>query len=765
MAEALRLSPEQARELRESARPTAATGGQVTATRPETTGKTLWIAVLGPVAVWMGGEPVDIGSDAQRVVLGLLAIRHGLPVRPEAISTLLYGEQWARSSRDPALAWVSRLRRTLRAAEGGGQAPRLTRARGAYTLSASAAELDLAAFRELARRAAEARKAGDRLNACRLYERAFQLCHDEPCADLILLQDHPALIELRHELADELLSFSKVAGDLGRHDMVLRRLESLAAADPLNERAQAHLMIALAACGQQARALSVYEDLRKRLDDELGIDPGEELAAAHLRVLRQDTGGLRAPLQQAEPTPGGDRAARRAPRQLLPAPRCFAGFQDELALLDNIWREQPFAGGAPVAAIVGGAGIGKTSLAAYWTRRVADHFGDGQLFADLRGDGPGGQQLAPAEVAGRFLTALGVAGDAVPPDPDARLALYHALLEDRRILVLLDNAGSAEQVRALLPMPPGCFALVTSRNRLTGLAVSHGARLLPLENLSPAESRELLLRGFGAARVTAEAHAVDDIIAACSGLPLALSSVVAQAAGHPGQPLAKLAAGLREPRIRLDTLDTRDTSTSVRAAFSRSAARLTSRSARIFYLLGLHPAGAVTAPEAASLAAVPLSEARHALAEICDEHLLTEHVPGRYRAHELVRAYATEAVQAQQTHDELRSAEHRLLDHYLHTIGGAWKFLLPHRAPLPLPFPLPGVTPVRFRSPAEALDWLHAEGSGFLAAITRAAKGGFTPHAWELPRAVAPFLREDQQLARTRVVGGRLRARARPGCT
>lgn len=732
MAEALRLSPEQAGQLRESARRKSVPDDQASRIDP---GKPLWIEVLGPPMVWVRGEPVNVGSDAQRAVLGLLAIHHGLPVRREAISELLYGQP-ACPGRDPVRSRMSRLRQVLRRALAGEVGPEtvLGRVSGAYILHVGAAELDLAAFRDLARRAAKAREEGDGPTACELYEQAFQLCLGDPGANLSLLAGYPALTELRRELADELLRFSEVADDLGRHDLVLRRLESLAAADPLNERVQARLMIALAACGQQARALLIYEGLRKRLQDELGVNTGEELSAAHLRVLRQEIRSVRVPYQlRASQQPA-------VPRQLPPAPRYFVGHHDQLALLDKIRREQSLVADAPVVAIVGMAGIGKTSLAAYWARGAADHFPDGQLFADLGGCGPARSSLSPTEVVRRFLVAFGVAESRIPSAPDARFGLYRELLGTRRMLIVLDNVYNAEQIRPLLPLPSGCFVLVTGRSRLTGLAVSHGARLLPLESLSRDESRELLTRAVGPARAEADPDAVEEIVAACSGLPLALGSVIAQSAGRPGEPLTELAVRVKESRTRLDTLDTLDRTTSVRAVFSWSHARLTGLSARVFHLLGLHPAWDVTVPEAASLAAVPLGEAYHSLAELCDEHLLTEYLPGRYTAHELVRVYAEDTARAREAPGELRTAEHRLLDHYLHTVGGAREHLLPRQAPLALPSPLPGVTPVRFRSVTEARDWLRIKRDTLLLAITQATTRGFTPHAWELPRAAAPFL-------------------------
>lgn len=746
MAEALCLSPEQARQLQESARRKTVPGDQASGIRP---GKPLWIEVLGPVAVWVRGEPVDVGSDAQRAVLGLLAIHHGLPVRREVISELLHGHKRACSAGDPVRSRVSKLRRMLRPAQDDGSKTTLCRIPGAYVLHASAAELDLAAFRDLVGGAVRAREEGDSRTACGLYEQAFRLCHGDPGANLSLLTGYPAMTELRLELADELLRFSEVADDLGRHDLVLRRLESLAAADPLNERAQARLMIALAACGQQARALLIYEGLRKRLKDELGVNPGEELCAAHLRVLRQEIGSVHVPhyprnYPRTSLRRDDARALRPVPRQLPPAPRYFVGRHDQLALLDEIRREQSSVADAPVVAIVGMAGIGKTSLAAYWARSAAGHFPDGQLFANLRGCGPGGGPLSPAEVTGRFLVALGVPESEVPSASDARFGLYRELLGTRRMLVVLDNVHNAEQIRPLLSAPSGCFVLVTGRSRLTGLAVSHGARLLPLESLSENESRELLTRAIGTARMETDPDAVDEILLACSGLPLALGSVIAQSAGRPGEPLTKLAVGVKESRTRLDTLETLDTTTSVRAVFSWSRARLTSLATRIFHFLGLHPAWDVTVPEAASLAAVSLTEAYQALAELCDEHLLTEHMPGCYTAHELVRVYAKDAARTHEIADELRTAEHRLLDHYLHTVGGAREQLLPHRASLALPFPLPGVTPAQFRSVAEARDWLRFKRNTLLLAITQAATGGFTPHAWELPYAAAPFLCETQ---------------------
>jgi hypothetical protein len=343
--------------------------------------------------------------------------------------------------------------------------------------------------------------------------------------------------------------------------------------------------------------------------------------------------------------------------------------------------------------------------------------------------------MPAAQAVRGFLDALGLPPERIPADPDAQAALYRSLLAGRRILVVLDNARDADQVRPLLPGTPTALALVTSRNQLTALVAVDGAHPLPLDLLSAAEARELLARRLGAERVAAEPDAVEQIITACARLPLALA-IAAARAQHTGFPLSALAAELTETNEagdrRLDALDAGDPATQIRAVFSWSYAALTPLAAQLFRLLGFHPGPDITIPAAASLAGRPRAETRRLLTELTWANLITEYVPGRYTLHNLLRAYATDLTHRHDTAEQRHAAAHRVLDHYLHTAHAAARLLDPTRnLPAPTP-PQPGVTPDSPTDRQQSLDWFTTEHPVLMAAIDHAAEGGFDTHTWQL---------------------------------
>ena len=626
----------------------------------------LWLTMLGPLEAWGDGKPIHLGPPARRAILGLLMLPPGVLVRRDTIIDVLWGDSPPRTALGLVQAHVSRVRKLLRAHTRPGDAEELIEsARGAYRLSLPDTDMDLMAFRDLAARAAARRADGDDPTAADLYEQAISLWRGEPLGDVDALHGHPAIIALRQELTDVLLRFAEIACGLGQQHRVLPRLQSLVDAEPLNEPAHARLMIALASSGRQVAAIRVYEDVRSRLNRELGIYPGEELAETYVRVLRQDIRAA-SPGRALARRPAPPAAGRIVPRQLPAAPRSFTGRRGELAALGDLERDLGQARGVVIAALTGMAGIGKTALAVHWAHQAAHRFPDGQLFMNLRGYGPSGAPVKPSDALRGFLTALGVPPAQVPPNTDGQAALYRSLLTDRRMLIVLDNAGDAGQVRPLLPGSSGCLVLVTSRNRLTGLAAADGARLVTLGALTAAESGDLLARGLGVGRAAAEPAATSELAARCGGLPLALCDVAARTIARPGLPLAAFAAEMRDERRRLDALETGKPATSVRKVFSWSRAKLGERAARMFRLLGVHPGLDITIPAAASLAGVPREQAYLALAELCDEHLLTEYVPGRYASHGLLRAYAAEEATAGETETGRRAAMRRVLDYYLH---------------------------------------------------------------------------------------------------
>jgi tetratricopeptide (TPR) repeat protein len=438
----------------------------------------------------------------------------------------------------------------------------------------------------------------------------------------------------------------------------------------------------------------------------------------------------------------GDAAGTTVPARL---PADVAGFSGRAGHLRQLTDLLDAAGAPPAAPVVatisGTAGVGKTALAVHWAHRVAGEFPDGQLYVNLRGFHQGGQVMAPAEAVRGFLDALGVPPDRVPPDPAAQAALYRSLVAGRRMLVLLDNARDAAQVRPLLPATPTALAVVTSRDQLTGLVAADGAYPLALDVLAIGEAHELLARRLGPHPVAAEPDEVQRIVDACARLPLALA-VTAARARQTGFPLATIAAELDGAGQRLDVLDAGDAASQVRAVFSWSYTALTPPAARLFRLLGLHPGPDISAAAAASLVGRPLREARRTLTELARANLLTERASGRYAMHDLLHAYAADLAERDEPADDRWAARSRLFDTYAGTAHAADRLLYPHREPIPLP-PAPPAAGVHLESLADhdaAMAWLVAEHQALLAVARQAADTGFDAHAWQLAWAVDTFL-------------------------
>jgi tetratricopeptide (TPR) repeat protein len=394
-----------------------------------------------------------------------------------------------------------------------------------------------------------------------------------------------------------------------------------------------------------------------------------------------------------------------------------------------------------ISAIGGTAGVGKTALALHWAHQVAAQFGDGQLYVNLRGFDPSGTPVTPAQAVRGFLDALGVPPERIPAGTDAQAGMYRSLLASKRMLIVMDNARDEQQVRPLLPASPASLVLVTSRNQLSGLAAAVGARLLSLDILTRDEAVQLLTTRIGPSRASAEPEAVDEIAALCSHLPLALAVTAARAAARPGFALAALAAELRDAAGRLDALDAGDPAVSVRTVFSWSCLQLSPDAARMFRLLGLHPGPDISVAAAASLAAAAEPAARRLLRELARGCLISEHAPGRYAFHDLLRTYAASQARDRDSQPDRDAAISRVLDHYLHTADQGAMLLYPAREPLTLAPPRPGTRPEQPADHRQALAWFEAEHQVLLAAVTLAAETGADRHAWQLPWAMTDYLR------------------------
>jgi hypothetical protein len=542
-----------------------------------------------------------------------------------------------------------------------------------------------------------------------------------------VLHAHPAVAGLSGQRVQVVIAYADSAAAAGWHNRVIGDLRALAAREPLNEAAHARLMTALAATGQQAAALGVFDKLRRRLDTELGMPPGPELADTHMRVLRQDLPGTSATGngQRSAPPRYAGRPSRPAPpRQLPPTVPCFVGRATELAALTDMLDQAADAG---VIVISGTAGVGKTALAVHCAHHVAERYPDGQLYVNLRGYDPD-QPMPAADALAGFLRALGVAGQDIPLGADERAALFRSLLAGRQALVVVDNAADVEQVRPLLPGAPACAAMVTSRDSLAGLVARDGARRLDLDLLPPGNAVGLLRTLIGR-RVDADPGAAEALAAQCSRLPLALRVAAELAVGCAAVPLARLVGELADQRQRLDLLDAGgDPRTAVRAVFSWSCRRLDAEANRVFRLAGTHPGPALDLYAAAALSGTTVERVDRQLATLARVHLIQRAGPDRYCMHDLLRAYARELAASQESEEERRAALTGLFDHYLHTAATAMDTLYPaeHRRRPRIPPATAACPPVT--RPAAARAWLDAERANLAAVAAHTATHGWSGH-------------------------------------
>jgi DNA-binding SARP family transcriptional activator/tetratricopeptide (TPR) repeat protein len=692
--------------------------------------------LLGPVEVWVNGRPALAGHARQRAVLAVLLLDAGRAVPVDVLIDRVWGDEPPRSARSVVYGYVARLRALIASGQDPGVS--LTRRPGGYLLQAAPHQVDLARFRRLV---ADAAGAGDDERAAAALGEAVGLWRGPALAEL----DSPWLNAMRATLELERAGAAADLNDIrlrrGEHGALAGELAARAAESPGDERLTGQLMLALYRCGRPADALRWYEQTRRHLADELGADPGPQLADLHQQILRADPA-------LAAPSPAAP-AATPVPRELPADVPAFTGRAAELAELDRLLgpgragAAQAGAARGPAAvisAVSGTAGVGKTALAVHWAHRAADRFPDGQLHVNLRGYDPDRPMTADDALDG-FLRALGVPGPDIPPGLEERAARYRSLLSGKRMLVVLDSAGHAEQVRPLLPGTPGCAVLVTSRDALAGLVARDGATRLDLDLLPLDESVALLTELIGEP-ARADPGATAELARQCARLPLALRVAAELAAARPAVPLTDLIAHLAGQQRRLDLLDAAgDPRTAVRAVFSWSYQQLSADAARMFRLLGVHPGPDISVPAAASLAAMAEADARRLLRELARAHLIAEHLPGRYTVHDLLRAYAAEQARRADSEAGRREATGRVLDHYLHTAARAALPLDPSMEPVAVAAPRPGTAPERCADYPQTLAWFEAEHQVLLAALALAAGSGFDAHAWQLPWAMESFLR------------------------
>ncbi|MCC4314116.1 BTAD domain-containing putative transcriptional regulator [Streptomyces malaysiensis] len=686
--------------------------------------------VLGSLELRDGEGWASLGPAKWRTLLAVLLCHANQTVSTERLLDELWGEGRAPQSATKLLqTYVSRLRQTM--GDEAGQTL-ITEKQGykaqGYRLAVEAAEFDAHRFEQLVE---EGRRCLDREapeTAAERLREALAMWRGTPFADVpptpAVAAEASRLEECRLQAVD-----ARIDADLrcGRHTAVLRELEALTVEHPFREELRGRLMLALYRSGRQADALAVYRDLHRLLNEELGVEPTPPLRGLHERILNADASLMAPAAPEADRPSPAPRKAPRGPRQLPPASPAFTGRHGEVAviqaLMDAAGDPATDEGGRSVvlAAIDGTGGVGKSTLAIHVAHQLADRFPDGQLYVDLYGATAGQSALDPGEVLGRFLRALGVDGSNVPADADEASAQFRSLAAGRRLLVILDNAASVDQVRPLIPAGPGCAALVTSREMLTTL---EGATHLHLDVLPQDQAVALLERVVGAERVGAEPAEAEEITRLCGGLPLALRIAGARLAARPAWPLRTLVTKLTDARGRLDELRFGDLAVRISFQVSYEAFRLGRRSddldaVRAFRLLSVVHGHDMSVPVAAALLDLPADRTENALERLVDAQLLESRDSVRYHMHDLLRLFASELAEQEEPEAERSAALERALTRYAATAQRAVTLLDPLR-PWPR-HPVEGPA-VPLDGHDEAERWLKAELPNLLAAVAQAAE-------------------------------------------
>ncbi|TCP57482.1 DNA-binding SARP family transcriptional activator [Tamaricihabitans halophyticus] len=631
-------------------------------------------------------------------MLAILLAHPNQPVSVDVLVDALWGAQLDPRARQKVKLHAHRLRKVL------DDSTRLTFGPGGYRLRVLPGELDAEIFEQLMDRAT-----ANPQQRVELLRGALDLWRGRPYDDLdipILAGEAERLADRRLHALEELYTAEL---DRGRHTAVVAELAELARQFPLRERLSELLMNALYRAGRRVDALAAYQEARRTLVAEIGVEPGAALRAIQQQILTDE------PVHAAEQWPPQSR-----PAQLPRAITGFVGRAPELAAL----TDRPTEDGLVVLA--GTAGVGKTALAVHWAHQVKEQFPDGQLYVDLHGYGPE-QPVSPAEALEGFLRALGVAGTAIPCGQAERSARLRSILDGRRMLIVLDNARSVEQVRPLLPGVSSCFVLITSRDALAGLAAREGAHRLILDRLTPNEAERLLRQLLGE-ELAGGAQPTARVIQQCARLPLALRIAAEQLRSRPGIRVTEPAC----ERERLDLLDIDgDSYTSVRAVFSWSYRQLPSEAARLFQLFGVYPGHDIDEYALTALVGKDPVVTQRALDTLVRAHLVEETSPGRYQPHDLLRAYAAELA----TTDGDRAGQHaalgRLSDYYRHTAATAMNILTPHEIEFAPEHPPAMAGPV-LGSYESALGWLDRERTNLVLVAERTAACGQTAYLTDL---------------------------------
>lgn len=690
------------------------------------------LGILGTLLVVDdAGVEARVAASRQRVLLAALLVRANRVASVDELAEIVWDGRPPVGAAGTVRAYVMRLRRAV----GVDVAPRIVTRDPGYLCQVSDDELDVSRFEVLCSRGGGAVRAGSWQQGSEILAEALGIWRGTVLEDVASQTLRGECVEHLEQERLQAVEW-RVEADLhlGRHEQLVPELRDLAQRYPLREHGHAQLMVALARCGRRAEALEAYRRARTALVGELGVEPGPQLRDLHRQILEGDPAVVSGSAD-TEPVRVSAHGPTVTPRQLPAAVAHFTGRADELRALTGLVEPSVRGRGEdPVVAvaITGMAGVGKTALAMRWAHQVSDRFPDGQLYIDLQGYAPG-EPVQPIEGLARFLRALGVAAQQIPLEVDEAGALFRSLLAGKRMLVILDNARSADQARPLLPGIGSSLVIVTSRDRVSGLTARDGAHRVDLDVLPPGEAAILVKRVIGAARSSEDPGSVEELARLCGHVPLALLIAAERVVARPRLRLADLVGQLASEHQRLDALTLDDAGTAVRAALSWSYRTVPAEAARMFRLLGLGFGSDISAEAAAALSGTDSADARRQFALLTGAHLLEESSRDRFRLHDLLRVYAAELASALEPPQERSAAIERLLSWYIHAADAADRVLDPGRPRVPIDPPPADVTPPAFADYDEALGWCDRESANLVAAVRHAASTGHDAIAWQLP--------------------------------
>ena len=680
--------------------------------------------VLGPIELWSAGQQCDLGPTRVRSVLAILTLTPRTLVPTDVLIDRVWDTQPPAKARESLSVYVTRLRGSLRQAIG--ESVRLTGRNSGYELDVDPDTIDLHQFRRLRRQADASATAGDAGHAAWLLREADGLWHGQAFAGI----RGDWMARMRDSLEEErraaLLRRVECELELGRHGDLVGELHHLLAQYPLDEAFISHQMTALYRGGRPGEALSLYRDIRSRLIEEQGTEPGPLLSELHQRILRHDP---QLAVRAASPGPG--RIAR--PDTLPPGTSEFVGRSEELELLTREDGETP-----RVSVIEGLAGVGKTALALQAARAVAGQYPDGTFYLNLHTHDPGHPSLGAAEAQHCLLRMLTAPATQIPDTPGERAALLRAQLSRRRAVVILDDADAGDQIRPLLPEAGQCLILITTRRKLPGL---EGARALTLDALTIDDAITLFQRIAGQDTAPQDGEAEEEAAMAvelCGRLPLAIQLAAGRLAQDYPPRLGDLVEELSHSAAR--SAGPASASPEVMSALDLAYGSLDQAHQRFFRRLGMSPSAHISPQAAAALGGGTLAEAEEALAALLDHHLLVRAPAGQFRFHDLIRGYAALRAQHEDSPSEQRQAVGRLLDYYLRTADQADQVLHPFRRRTPVPRPRPAAAGSALSTQQDAAGWLESEWHNILQAARYAGRHEWKKKCADLTHALAGFM-------------------------